>query len=253
MKHPFSTAFVLALLLSVVGHTAAQVSVSISDNVVVLDDKQKTGSIDLVNLGLDPVEFTVRTLENNDNNALIRWAPSRVLVQPNSAARLRVMARPNVKSDVEEVLIKLGITSEVKRPPRTAEQAKVDEAANEAIAVTVPIVPTLPMFVYFRNKVLETPIVMGKFVATPNDQRIVGYFPVNKPDASKSFVGQARIINKENGQILDQGRLHLTYGTETTNVQVLRTNSSTDEAVLQCLQLWNQFPGQGVPAQTVCR
>lgn len=242
----------LALLMGVVGNSSAQLSVSISDNVVVLDDKQRTGSIDLINLGLDPVEFTVRALENNDNSSLVRWAPARVLVQPNSAAKLRVMARPNVKSDAEEVLIKLGITSEVKKPPRTVEQARAEDPI-EGVAVSVPIVPTLPMFVYFRNKTLETSVVMSEFVATPDDQRIHGYFPVTKSDASKSFVGQARIINKENGQILDQGRLHMTYGTEKINVQVLRANSPLGESPVQCLQLWNQFPGQGVPAQTVCR
>jgi hypothetical protein len=252
VKHPLSIVLALALLMGVVGNTSAQLSVSISDNVIVLDDKKRTGSIELLNLGLDPVEFTVRTIENSDDNALIRWAPARVLVQPNSSARLRVLARPNAKITTDEVLIKLGITSEVRRPPRTVAQERTDERISDGIEVTVPIVPTLPMFVYFRSQGLVTPVTLGEFVATPDDSRLVGYFPVTKPDANKSFVGQARIINKENGQIIDQGRLHLTYGAERTNVQVLRTNSTSD-TVLQCLQLWNQFPGQGDPAHTVCR
>ncbi|MEY4978537.1 MAG: hypothetical protein RLZZ352_807 [Pseudomonadota bacterium] len=256
VKKSASLLIFIALFLGAVGQSAAQLSVSISDNVVVLDDKQRTGSIDLVNLGLDPVEFTVRNIGQEGDSSLIRWAPARVLVEPNRSAKLRVMARPGAKTDAEETLIKLGITSEVKRPPSLV-TPKIKEETIDGVAVSIPLTPTLPMFVYFKNKVPESKtllphISIGAFVPTPENDRVLGYFPVTKSDKQKSFVGQARIFDKATGQIIDQGRLHVTYEMDTLSLQIRRVTLPSGEVPVQCLQLWNQYPGRGDPVQTIC-
>lgn len=246
-----TTALVVALL-GFAGQSMAQLSVTISDNVVILDEKRKSGSIDLVNLGADPVEFSVATLDDNrtaSGEELIRWAPSRVLVPPHRSARLRVMARNTASIAEDEQLIRLGITAAVQQAPRPINPT---EDTTDAVAVTVPVIPTLPLFVYVRNKNIENLITLESFVTTPDHEKFSGYFPISKSAANRSFVGQVKVINKETNEILSEGRVHLPQGTEKSLVQVLRGEKSGTTPIVHCIQLWDQYPGQGNPSQTVC-
>lgn len=244
----------MAALLLCATCASAQLSVTVSDNVVVLDGKNQSGSIDLVNLGSDPVDFSVNPLRdpNSDTSmdeALIRWAPSRVLVQPNRSARLRVMARPNISTNKSEHLVRLGITATVQRPPQGPNGA---ENAIEGVAVTVPLIPTLPIFVYVRSAEKQAPVKVDAFILTPEHEKFSGYFPVYKSDIDQSFVGQVKIVNKANNEVVSEGRIHLPQGTQQSLVQIVRNEKSGDRPGIYCVYMWDRFPGLGNPMQTVC-
>lgn len=242
----------MVTLLGFSDQSMAQLSVTISDNVVILDEKRKSGSIDLVNLGSDPVEFSVSALDDNrtaSGEELIRWAPSRVLVPANRSARLRIMARNTASISGDEQLFRLGITAAVQQATRPINQT---EDTTDAVAVTVPVIPTLPLFVYVRNNNIENLIRLESFVTTPDHERFAGYFPISKSAANRSFVGQVKVINKATNEILSEGRVHLPQGTEKSLVQVLRIETNSITPITHCIQLWDQYPGQGNPSQTVC-
>lgn len=230
----------------------AQLSVTVSDNVVILDEKKRSGSIDLVNLGSDPVEFTVTALDSDGTTSvaeLIRWAPPRVLVNANRSARLRVISKGNIDRTVAERLVKLGITAAVQRPPRAVIQ---EEDTTDAVAVTVPVVPTLPLFVYVRGNNSQNTVTLDPFISTPEDNNYAGHFPISKTIVDRSFVGHVKVINKANGEILSEGRVHLPQGTEKSLVRVLRSEEKPEKQAVHCVQLWDEYPGQGEPSQTVC-
>ncbi len=235
-------------LLFVSAPTFAQLSVAISDNVLIINEKKRSGSIDLVNLGLDPVEFTVSPIDGRANE-FIRWSPSRVLVPANRSARLRVMSMQKIETSNDERLVRLGITAEVKRAP---EPVRRNEDGTDAVAVTVPVVPTLPLFVYIRSSSNVNKITLDAFVATSEDGKYSGYFPISKAVVGWSFVGEVKVIDAYTGETLSEGRVHLPQGTEKSIVRVIRSDKEQGKHVSPCIQLWDQYPAVGEPLITTC-
>jgi hypothetical protein len=229
--------------------------VTLSDDVVVLDDKQKWGSIDLVNLGADPMEFTLTVDATasgtaRDGTSLIRWAPSKALAPANRSVTMRVSARPPADLPPGEYVFRVGVTAAVQHPPRTLPGEGTDQV--QGIAATIPVVPILPVTVYLRHKI-EAPMIDAKpLVFTPEDPKYFGYFPVTKRTPGVSFVGQIQLVEQGSGAIISKGRLILSPAQDTSNVRMPRGDTPVKDGARYCLRIWDHFPGKGGPTQEVC-
>lgn len=257
-----SASIVIASALLILPFTAQSqqsgVSVALSDNLIVLEQRSRSGAIELVNLASDPTEFRLSILEVTnsevDGSKLIRWAPQRALAPANRTAPFRVSARPPGDLPPGEYLIRVGVTAAVQAPPPLPRETNENEneEPEPGIAVVVPIVPTLPVTVYYRHGI-ETPMVDAKpLVATPDDEKFIGYFPVVKQQPGYSFVGTVQVIEKTTGTLINRGRLHLSQSTEKSNVRMPRGVQNMIENGIYCLQIWNHWPGQGTPTAEVC-
>ncbi|WP_404400535.1 hypothetical protein LG288_11095 [Idiomarina seosinensis] len=232
------------------------VSVALSDNLIVLEQRSRSGTIELVNLASDPTEFRISILGVTDSEVdgsdLIRWAPQRALAPANRTLPFRVSARPPGDLPAGEYLIRVGVTAEVQAPPPIPRDDDDTEEPEAAIAVVVPIVPTLPVTVYYRHGI-ETPMVDAKpLVETPDDEKFIGYFPVVKQQPNYSFVGTVQVIEKTTGTLINRGRLHLRQSTEQSNVRMPRGEQNMIENGVYCLQIWDHWPGEGAPTKEVC-
>jgi len=74
------------------------ISVAISDNLIVIDESTRSGQIDLVNGGDDPMEFTVFPLEDAEGivasaEPILRWAPEKAVAPAHRSLPFRVLAR----------------------------------------------------------------------------------------------------------------------------------------------------------------
>lgn len=249
-------ASVLATLPTLAQAQQSGVSVALSDNLIVLEQRSRSGTIELVNLASDPTEFRVSILGVSDSevdgSALIRWAPQRALAPANRTAPFRVSARPPGDLPPGEYLIRVGVTAAVQAPPPLPRETNENEEPEQGIAVVVPIVPTLPVTVYYRHGI-ETPMVDAQpLVETPDDENFIGYFPVVKQQPEYSFVGTVQVVEKTTKTLINRGRLHLRQSTERSNVRMPRGEQTMIENGVYCLQIWDHWPGQGTPTTEVC-
>jgi hypothetical protein len=233
------------------------VSVALSDNLIVLDSRSRSGAIELVNLASDPTEFTLSVLSVKDTQldgeSLIRWAPRRTLAPANRTAPFRVSARPPGDLPPGEYLIRVGVTARVQSPPPVPQEFENAEGEMEmGLSAVVPIVPTLPVTVYYRHGI-ETPTInAGSLVLTPDNITTMGYFPVTKPEPKYSFVGAVQVIEQNSGTIINQGRLHLAQGVSASNVNMPRGERAMLANGVYCLRIWHNWPAEGAPNQEVC-
>lgn len=246
----------IAILPLPVQSQQSGVSVALSDNLIVLEQRSRSGSIELVNLASDPTEFQISILGVSDTEVdgadLIRWAPQRALAPANRTAPFRVSARTPDGLPPGEYLIRVGVTAAVQAPPPIPRDNAENEEPEQGIAVVVPIVPTLPVTVYYRHNI-ETPMVDAQpLVETPEDLNFIGYFPVVKQQPQYSFVGTVQVIEKTTNTLINRGRLHLRQSTERSNVRMPRGEQTMIENGIYCLQIWDHWPGQGVPTTEVC-
>jgi len=248
-----------AILLFSSGKAFAQsgVSVALSDNLIVLDKRSRSGSVELVNLASDPTEFTMSVLSVKDSKlngeSLLRWAPRRTVAPANRTVPFRVSARVPKDLAPGEYLIRVGVTAKVQSPPPIPQEYENEDGEIEmGLAAVVPIVPTLPITVYYRHNIEEPTITLSPLVLTPNSSDSVGYFPVVKNQPEYSFVGSVRIIEKNSKKVINQGRLHLGQGISKSNVYMPRGDELTSASNSYCLQLWNVWPAEGAPIQQVC-
>ena len=250
------------IVLIVTGFLVGQASagdgafrVTLSDDVIVLDEHSRSGSIDLVNLGEDPMEFTLKVDDEAkgaapDGTPLIRWTPTRSLVPANRSVAMRVAARPPANLAPGEYIFRVNVTASVQRPKMTP--GAEEKEAEKGIAVTIPVVPVLPVTVYVRHKI-ETPMIDAKpLVLTPEDKKIAGYFPVTKRMPGVSFVGQIQLVEQGSGKVVNQGRLVLAPATDTSKVSMPLGKIPLEKGARYCLRVWDHFPGEGAPKLEVC-
>ncbi len=249
----------LGLMLSS-GYAVAEssgVSVALSDNLIVLDNRTRSGSIELVNLASDPTEFTISVLSVKntelDGESLLRWAPRRTLAPAHRTASFRVSARPPGDLPAGEYLIRVGVTSKLQSPPPVPKEFKNADGVMElGLSAVVPIVPTLPVTVYYRHGI-ETPMIdAGALVLTPDNPEQIGYFPVTKREPKYSFVGAVQIVERSTGTVINQGRLHLAQGLATSNVNMPRGKQTMMAGGVYCLRIWSNWPMKGKADQEVC-
>lgn len=236
---------------------AAGVSVALSDNLIVVDNRHRSGAIELVNLAADPTEFTVKIQQVSDSEVngekLIRWAPQRAVAPPNRTLPFRVSSRAQSDLPPGEYLIRVGVSARaLSPPPAVIERKNEDGEIEQGIAAVVPIVPVLPVTVYYRHNI-DTPMIDAQpLVATPGDEKYLGYFPVVKRAPQYSFVGTVQVVEKATGAIINQGRLHLRQGTRESKVQMPHGKQTLKAGAVYCLNVWDRFPAEGAPGQQVC-
>ena len=254
-KSPKNILFAALAVLPVMS-SFAQVSVAISDNIIVLDDKSRSGAFELVNLGQDPTEFRLSVNEKlvgtpTDASKIIRWSPARSLVSGNRTTAVRISARPTPQLTANEYVFELGVTAEVQPLPKAPKAGEV-EAPPDALAMKIPVVPTLPVTVYLRHQIEAPRIDAEALQLTPDDKDMMGYFPVKKRNKDHSFVGQIEVIEKASGKKIVGGRLHLKQGTESTKVNMPRGDAPLVAGAVYCLKLWDHFPATTDPYAVVC-
>ncbi len=236
---------------------AQTISISLSDNVVVLSASQRFGVIEMANLGADPVEFSVATDTENrgllaDGTAALRWAPARTVAPAHRSAPFRVSMRTTPVTPPGEYVFRATVASRVLRAePQRAPPAGDDAPVNDGIGGVVPISPALPVTVYVRHLIDEPmidvrgwePAVAGEFL---------GHFMVNKRVVQRSFVGHVEVRDKASGKVLTAGRLHLRPDTNPAQVRVPRPKDEAGLSGAYCLKVWSRFPAEGNAAVDYC-
>lgn len=245
--------FMLLLTALLASPAFAQISVSITDNVVVLDNRQRSGEIGLLSMTADPVEFQVEAVdvpdEVIDGRDLLRWTPARTLVPANRSSPLRMVFRPPSDLAPGEYVVRLAVQSRrVDYQPNIA----VPDGDEPAMSMGVAIQPVLPVTVYLRHQVESPELTISKFEPAPDDDRVHGFFRIRKHPDAISFVGTVALIGQDSGNSYTQGRLRMGQTADERRVRVPRL---ADDEVLSepvCLHIWPSFPARGQPEQRVC-
>lgn len=256
---PYLLSITTIILLLISLNTDAQskgVSVAISDNLLVLDKRKRSGTIELINLSADPTEFSVSVLsvENSelDGSKLIRWSPKRALASAHKTLPFRVAARPPKELPIGEYLIHVGVRAERQVPPPLDPNTVITDESEQGIAVMIPIVPVLPITIYYRHGIQTPMLDIAPLVQTPDDVGFIGYFPVRKLQPQYSFVGTVQIIEKKSNIVINRGRLHLRQGTVASDVKMPRGKQVMLDTGIYCIQVWDHFPSKGQPNAEVC-
>lgn len=233
------------------------ISVSISDNIIVIDAEARSGQIDLVNGSDDPMEFTVTPMGEvagieASARPILRWAPEKAVAPAHRSLPFRVLARKSNDLEPGEYAFQFGVKAAVQRKELPITITRDEKDAPPTIGAVVPVVPVLPVTVYVRHKI-ETPKVDPQpIVLTPEDPQNLGHFMVVKREPKRGFVGQIRVIDKETGQVLSSGRLHLAQSGSQAKVDMPRETFPADRIGSYCLQVWDHFPARGEPYATIC-
>lgn len=234
------------------------ISVSISDNVVVLNTRERSGEIDLLSMTSSPVEFDITAMDPPngmvDGRQYLRWSPERVLVPANRASPLRMVFRPPADLAPGEYVVRLAVKSrEVNFAPAfnlgsDAEGAEVDNT----LAIAVAIQPVLLVTVYIRHLVDSPELTIGEFVPAIEDASTHGYFMVGKDPDAISFVGTIALVGANTGNTLASGRLRMAQNVDQRRIRVPR--DETDAVLIEplCLHLWPSFPPRGEPERRLC-
>ena len=234
------------------------ISVSISDNVVILDDRSRSAEIDLLSMTPTAVEFDIepRDLPDGvkDGREYLRWAPERVIVPANRSRPLRMVFRPTADLPAGEYIVQLTVQSrEVDYQPNFGNDGDDDgEASDNGLAVGLAIQPVLPVTVYIRHQVDSPTLSIDAFIPSPEDADSHGFFTVRKPPEAISFVGTVALVDNASGERLTSGRLRMG---QTVTEQQVRVPRREGEEALQgrvCLHLWAEFPPRDAPEQEVC-
>ena len=246
---------VLGLFL---GNASHAISVSISDNVVILDNRSRSAQIELLSMTPSAVEFDIesRSLPDGvkDGREYLRWAPERAIVPANRSRPLRMVFRPTADLPPGEYIVRLAVHSrEVDYQPEFGSDADEDgEAAENGLAVGVAIQPVLPVTVYIRHQVDSPRISVEEFVPSPADADSHGFFTVRKPADAISFVGTVALVDGDSSERITSGRLRMG---QTVTEQQVRVPRREGEGALRgpvCLHLWSEFPPRDAPDQKVC-
>ena len=237
--------------------SSASISVAISDNIIIIDGGSRSGTIDLVNGGADPVLFTVYPINEPigiiaNAEPYLRWAPETSLAPAHRSVSFRVLARSSSDLDAGEYAFQFGVRAEVQRQESPITLLEDDDKANPLVTASVPIVPVLPITVYLRHAI-ETPRVDPQpLVLTPEDDKVLGYFMLTKVTPQQSFIGQVQVIDRTNDSVLSSGRLHLAQAGTRARVEIPRGEFDPNRESNYCLLLWDHFPGEGEPYITMC-
>ncbi len=249
------TAFILMAGLLPAGVWA--ISVSISDNVVVLDNRQRSGEIELLSMTPSPVEFEITPMDVSegvlDGRDYLRWSPPRTLVPANRGSPLRMVFRPPADLAPGEYVVRLAVKGrQVDFQPSFLRDAEEGNGDEQGLSVGVSIQPVLPVTVYIRHQVESPELVVGSFEPVVDDERSHGYFQVSKDPEAISFVGTVALIGAATGNTLTSGRLRMGQTVDDLRIRVPRRDDEAELAEAVCLHIWPSFPAQGEPEQRVC-
>lgn len=243
LRRCFSSAVCGTLLLA---NPAGAISVSISDNVVVLNHQQRSAEIQLLSMSPAPVEFAIQPAELpasvQDGRAYLRWSPPRTLVPANRAVPLRMVFRPPADLPPGEYVVRLLVQSS----PSLLAPNTLD--AQGALSMGVAIQPVLPITVYLRHQVVQPELTLEGFRTSADTP--AGYFTVSKPPEAISFIGTLALVGQHSGEVLNQGRLRLGQTVDRLQIQVPLSAAARTEPT--CLEIWPTFPPQGHPQHRLC-
>ena len=232
------------------------ISVSVTDSIVVLDERSRSGEIDLLSMTPSPVEFEVAPDdlpdEVNDGRDYLRWAPERTVVPANRSRPLRMVFRPPADLPAGEYIVRLAVQSrEVDYAPDFGDNESEED--DQGLSVGVALQPVLPVTVYIRHNVDSPTLSVGAFTPSPDDVDTHGYFTVSKPPEAISYIGTVALVGASSGERYTKGRLRMGNTVDEQRIRVprLENDARLEEAV--CLQLWPKFPARGEPEQTVCQ
>lgn len=260
MTHPTlhwlrpARAFALACALWMPSQAWA-ISVSISDNVVVLNSRERSGEIELLSMTPSPVEFDITpgSLPEGvlDGRDYLRWSPPRTLVPANRSVPLRMVFRPPAELAPGEYVVRLNVKSrQVDFQPSFETDPNAD--TENAIAIGVSIQPVLPVTVYIRHQVDSPELNIGRFEPAIGDARSHGHFMVSKAPDAISFVGTVALMGAQSGTTLTSGRLRMGQTVDEMRIRVPRREEEAELTEAVCLHIWPSFPARGAPAQRVC-
>lgn len=222
--------------------------VTLSDNLLVLDEQNRSATIDLVNMSEDPMEFQM-TVKNEfegmgpDGIPLVRWAPAKALVPANQSVAMRVASRLRPDLPPGEYEFRVGAQSTPQRPPVQFIPSN-DPKEPAAMSVMVPVMPTLPITVYLRHKIDKPTVEVGPFVPTPNDPDSAGYFPLLKKMPSVSFVGVGQAIRANDQTEVVSRRIHITPRQAQGRFVLPRGKALEQGGGPYCLRVWDSYPGR---------
>lgn len=234
------------------------ISVSISDNVVVLDSRQRSGEIALLSMTPSPVEFEITPMDLAegviDGRDYLRWSPARALVPANRGTPLRMVFRPPADLPPNEYVVRLAVKSrQVDYQPnfeRPAEDG--EEPAEDGLSVGVAIQPVLPVTVYIRHQVESPTLTIGDFEPAVDDPRSHGHFIARKPLEAISFIGTVALFGANSGEMITSGRLRMGQTVNETRIRVPRRDTDAELSEPVCLHIWPTFPASGEAEQRVC-
>lgn len=248
------SAVVAALWLS--ASVAAASSVSISDNVLVLSNNDRSGQIELLSMSSEAQEFTL-ALDDlpdgvKDGREFLRWGPKRITVPANRGRPMRVVFRPPADLEPGEYVVRLAVKSVDARRSEISAEEQSEGESSEGVGANVGIQPVLPVTIYIRHEVESPDLDITEFVASPDDDSKYGYFTVSKNSDAISFIGTVLLEGADSGQEYTSGRLRMGQTSDETRISVPQRSDDTplDEAI--CLKVWDSFPATGDPVQTVC-
>ncbi len=252
-----TVAFAVLSAPSANAQDAGRITVSISDNIIVIDANARSGQIDLVNGSDDPVEFSVSPKTEgagiiNSAEAVLRWAPARSVAPAHRSQAFRVAARPTPELAPGEYAYQFSVRAELQRNAINTLANSDDKTKEPLVTVRVPIVPVLPVTVYVRHGIEAPRVDLRPLTLTPDDPDSLGYFTAVKQHRDRSFIGTVQVVDAETGAELSRGRLHLGQAGAEAKVGMPRERFPQGKAGKYCLRVWDHFPAQGEPYANVC-
>jgi hypothetical protein len=238
------------------GAQAQEYRVTLSDNLLVLDDQNRSATIDMVNFSEDPMDFSMK-VHNEFNGAapdgtpLVRWNPARALVPASQSVAMRLASRTRPDLPAGEYEFRVGAKATVQRSPVTLIPSN-DPAVPPSLSISVPLMPELPVTVYLRHGIDKPMVDVKPFVLTPADPQWVGYFPLVKRAPAISFVGVGQAIRQDTQADLRTSRIHILPRNPEGRFPIPRGAAPSEAAGAYCLRIWDKYPGKGAPTQEWC-
>lgn len=236
---------------------SGEITVSLSDNMIIVDDQLRSGQIDLVNGSDAPVEFIVLPmLENakivNLAAPVLRWAPERSVAPPRRSRAFRVAARPTPELMPGEYAYQFKVRAQLQRDVPDILVETDDATKGQVITALLPVVPLLLVTVYLRHRIKAPRVDLRSLTLTPDDPESLGYFMAVKQHPDRSFVGTVQMVDADTGVELSSGRLHLGQEGDQAKVAMPRGLFPTGKGANYCLRVWDHFPSQGEPYANSC-
>jgi hypothetical protein len=233
--------------------------VTLSDNLLVLDNQNRSSTVDMVNMSDDPMEFTM-TVANEFNGIgadgipLVRWQPARAMVPTGQSVALRVASRLRADLPAGEYEFRVGAKSITQRPPITLIPSDTP-GGEPGMSMIGIVMPELPITVYLRHNIDKPSVQVRPFVSTPDDLVYSGYFPLVKKDPAVSFVGIGQIVRKDTQAEVVSSRIHLTPRQAEGRFNLPRSAKPGMASIVgnaTCLRIWSEYPARSKHTQELC-
>ena len=235
------------------GQPTHAISVFISDNLAILDERNRSASIMLLNSGVAPVEFEIKPKDardgEQDGQEMLRWSPQRIMVPPGEGSPLRFAFRPNADTESGEYVVRFGVSSRRLSvdPPFRSTGSATDPSEERGVGASVSIQPVIEVVVYLHIGELE-PVDVQVAYEPPKDGQSSA-FEILKLDSSRSFIGYVQTIESATNRRLRQGRVHMAQATDRYRFKVPRDD---DDSGAICLRMWRTAEPKASPNQTFC-